>query len=121
MSIPWNPEESQLGISKPPALAWLETQGSAILNAMDDREADKRIQDAGHQLAKNYAKEQKGGYEGCKLTVETALSVAGNSIGGKVGALMVGMSGEVAEKSCRLIYPDDLTGDISGRMNITES
>lgn len=121
MTTPWNPEESQLGVTKPRALAWLETQGNDVLNAMDDREADKRIQDAGQQLAKNYVNEQKGDYEGCKLTVSTALSVAGNSIGGKIGALMVAMSDEVAEKSCRRMYPNDLTGEINGRMDITES
>ncbi len=108
----WHPDVPELNIPKPEAIKLLEGLGDDVLNAMDNEEIRRRMEDAANQLAHSYAKKPNADYEGCVDLISMALSVTGNAMGGRVGALFVGQSSEAAEKASRLEFPDSFTGDL---------
>lgn len=110
--MPWHPDVPELNIPKPKAIKWLEELGDDVLHAMDTVEINRRIDDAAGQIAQEYAKKPGADYEGCVDLISMALSVTGNAMGGRVGALFVGRCDEAAEKAARLVYPDPFMGDL---------
>ena len=110
----WTPDMPGFDISKPPALNLLNSYGNDVLNAMDFVEREQRINDAARELAKTYKKEKNGDYAGCVNLVSAMLSVTGSGIGGSVGNEMVGKSDSAARSACRVVFRDDLIGDIGG-------
>lgn len=108
----WHPDVPELNIPKPQALKTLEGLGDDVLNAMDTVEIDRRIDDVANQIAHEYAKTPNATYEECIDLISMALSVTGNAMGGRVGALFVGRCDEAGEKAARLVFPDPFIGDL---------
>lgn len=98
------PDVPDIWISKPKKLEEFEKLEPHILNAMTQQEVTEHIRDIAISLAETYQKEKGGDYEGCVITVSTALKVTGGAIGGKVGAEMVGESPKAAESACKLVF-----------------
>lgn len=97
-----------LPFKKPKSLSDLERLSSAQREAMDFEEQKERIQFIADSLAKAYAKNKNGDFEGCVLVITSALSETGGSIDGEMGANMVGLSHQAAETACRLVYPEPI-------------
>lgn len=108
----WHPDVPELNIPKPLAIKELESLGDDVLNAMDTVEIHHRIDDAANQIAQAYIKEKNNTYESCVDFISMALSVTGNAIGGKVGALFVARSQKAAEQAAHRVYRNDFTGDL---------
>lgn len=106
----WNDIDTpELPFKKPRQLEELEKMGMDQREAMDPQEKKDRVRDTAYSLALSYQKysKNKGDYDGCVAIVHSALSTMGNSIDGKLGALMVGMSDEASQEMCRILYPND--------------
>lgn len=102
----WHPDTPELDFKKPREIAYLERLDDQTLNAMDQVEVKEHIDTAAYETAKAYHDAKGGNYEDCVLVVSTALSVTGNSIGGKVGALLVARSDEAAKKASQMVFPE---------------
>lgn len=104
----WYPDTPELDFKKPPTIIYLEELNNKTLNAMDSVEIEDHIQAAANETAQAYHQAKGGNYEDCLLVVSMALSVTGNAIGGKVGALLVAKCEDAAKKACEIIYEEPL-------------
>lgn len=103
----WELDTPQVPLKKTAALENLEQLNPEQLNAMDRQEIDKRIEEIAYGLAKAYRKMKKGDCDTCIRIVISALRETGGAIGGKFGAIMVGTSQQVAEKTCKVIFNEE--------------
>ena len=103
----WHPDVPELEIKKPTEILQFEELSPEILEAMSTMEIHARIDRAAEAVAREYKKEKDESYDECVNIVSIALSVTGNAIGGKVGALMVGRSDSSAIQASRLVYPEE--------------
>lgn len=94
---------------KPIPLERLEKLTYAQREAMDPTEIEERVQEAAEGLAWMYRKSKgdKGDYESCVGIIGSALTQTGQSLGGQMGAVMVGISDRLARRSCREAYPEE--------------
>lgn len=103
----WQPDNPDIPIKKPKALAYLEKMEPHVREAMPPVEIDEVAHDVAQGVAQEYHKEKGGNYEGCIAIVTVALSTTGSSIGGKVGNYMIGKSDNLAQHACRIVFPEN--------------
>lgn len=102
----WDLDTPNLYFKKPTQITEIESLSFAQREAMDQEEVKERVQAAANSLAEGYKQNGNGDFEGCVLIVNTALSETGGSLGGKMGATMVGISQKAAERACQQHFPE---------------
>lgn len=103
----WDLDTPNLYFKKPRQITELENLSAQQREAMDPIEIGERVLAAANSLAEGYKKQSpKADFEGCILVVSTALAETGGSLGGKMGATMVGISQKTAEQACRESFPE---------------
>jgi hypothetical protein len=98
-----------LPFKKPMPLERIEKLSFAQREAMDPYEIEERVQEAANSLAIAYRehKAEERDYDSCVVIIFSALTQTGQSLGGKMGATMVGMSDRAARRACHEAFPDE--------------
>lgn len=104
----WDLDVPNLFFKKPKKLADLEQLSSSEREAMDFVEIEERVRDVANSLAEAYQKQNTNAdFDGCVSIVSTAISETGGSLGGKMGARMVALGNQSAQKACRIYFPQE--------------
>lgn len=102
----WPPDNPEIPIKKPRAIARLEKMDFHTLEAMPPVEIDEVSRDLAQGVAEEYSHQKGANFDDCIDMVSIALTETGSAIGGKVGSHMIGKCDKIAHDACRLAFPD---------------
>lgn len=101
----WHPDVPDLPINKPKEIEKLESMDRRSLDSMPGVEINKKIEQIANAVAREYKEQKpKGTYSECMEVVQTALTVTGSAIGGKVGIAMIAECENAAKTACQTLY-----------------
>lgn len=100
-------DNPDLPFAKPAQLEELEGLTFSQREAMDKVEIEEHVQDAADSLAVQYKSRGGREFDSCVAIVDSAITELGGSLGGKMGAFMVGVGNRAARRACREVFPEE--------------